>query len=88
MYYGGARRGWVLVPARSNWSRWCLFPKELDSFLSGSNTTRVVGRFSDAADGGGPTDGVGQNKKQPINIRNQRKLRKFEFLELLQEITC
>ena len=79
VYYGGARRGWVLVPASSNRSGWRLFSKELDSFPSGSNTTRVVGRFSDVADGGGPTDGGGQNKKQPVNIRNRRKLRKFEF---------
>ena len=79
VYYGGASRGWVLVPTSSNRSGWCLFSKELDSFLSGSNTARVVGRFSDAADGGGPTDGVGQNKKKPINSRTQRKLRKFEF---------
>ena len=79
VYYGGASRGWVLVPASSNRSGWCLFSKELDSFLSGSNTARVVGRFSDAADGGGPTDGVGQNKKKLVNSRTRRKLRKFEF---------
>ena len=79
VYYGGASRGWVLVLASLNRSGWCLFSKELDSFLSGSNTARVVGRFSDAADGGGPTDGVGQNKKKPVNSRTQRKLRKFEF---------
>ena len=79
VYYGGAYRGWVLVPASSNRSRWRLFSKELDSFLSGSNTTRVVRRFSDVTDGGGPTDGGGQNKKQPVNIKNQRKLRQFEF---------
>ena len=79
MYYGGASYGWVLVPTSSNWSGWHLFSKELDSFLSSSNTARVVGRFSNAADGGGPTDGVGQNKKQPVNSRTQRKLRKFEF---------
>ena len=79
VYYGGARRGWVLVPASSNRSGWCLFSKELDSFLSGSNTARVVGRSSDVVDGGGPMDGGGQNKKQHVNIRSERKLRKFEF---------
>nr|XP_023927128.1 uncharacterized protein LOC112038539 [Quercus suber] len=79
VYFGGARRGWVLVPASSNRSGWRLFSKELDSFLSGSNSARVVGRSPDLADGGGPSDGGGQYGKQPVNIRNQRNLRKFEF---------
>ena len=69
MYYGGACRGWVLVPASSNQFGWRLFSKELDSFLSGSNTVTVVRRTSDEADGGGPMDG-GQNGKQSVNIRN------------------
>ena len=60
MYHGGARHGWVMVHASSNRSGWCLFTKELDRFLSGSNTLWVEGRTSDEAVGGGPTDGGGQ----------------------------
>ena len=57
MFYGGARRGCVVVLASSNRSGWCLFTKELDSFLSGSNTAWVDGRTSVGAAAGGPTVG-------------------------------
>ena len=33
VYYGGPRRGCVIVPASSNRSGWCLFTKELDRFV-------------------------------------------------------
>ena len=78
MYYGGAHRGWVMVPASSNRSRWCLFTKELDRFLSGSNTVWVEGRTSVEAVGGGLMDGGGQNGKKSFKINNQRKSRNFE----------
>ena len=70
MYHGGARHGWVMVHASSNRSGWCLFTKELDRFLSGSNTLWVEGRTSDEAVGGGPTDGGGQNGKKSFKINN------------------
>ena len=79
MYYGGARRGWVMVPASSNWSGWRLFSKKLDSFLVGSNTVWVKGRTSDEVAAGGPLDGGGQVGKKFVKISNQQKLRKFEF---------
>ncbi|KAF3956710.1 hypothetical protein CMV_018193 [Castanea mollissima] len=83
VYYGGARRGWIMVPASSNRSGWCLFSKELDSFLSGSNTVWVKGRTSDedagAGAGPGPTEGGGQFGKKSSKIRKQRKLRNFEI---------
>ena len=78
MFYGGARRGCVVVPASSNRSGWCLFTKELDSFLSGSTTVWVGGRTSKVAIGGGPTDGGGHNGKKIFKTSNQRELRKFE----------
>ncbi|KAF3973645.1 hypothetical protein CMV_002939 [Castanea mollissima] len=83
VYYGGARRGWIMVPASSNRSGWSLFSKELDRFLSGSNTASVIGRISDeeAGAGAGPalTVGGGHFGKKSPKIRKQRKLRKFEF---------
>ena len=72
-YYGGARRGWVMVPACSNQSGWRLFTKELDSFLAGSNTVWVKGRTS------GEVVGGGQVGKKSVKISNQRKFRNFEF---------
>ena len=66
------------VPASSNWARWCLFSKELDSFLSGSNTVQVEGRNSVGDDGGGPSAGGGHDGKKLIKTGNQRKLRNFE----------
>ncbi|KAM4071309.1 hypothetical protein ACB094_11G052800 [Castanea mollissima] len=76
---GGARRGWVMVPASSNRSRWCFFTKELDRFLSGSNTVWVEGRTSDEVVGGNPTNDGGHNGKKSFKIGNQRKLRNFEI---------
>ena len=54
---------WFIVPASSNQSRWCLFSKELESFLSGSNAGWVEGRTFDEVEGGGSTDGSGDNEK-------------------------
>ncbi|KAF3954007.1 hypothetical protein CMV_020601 [Castanea mollissima] len=81
VYYGGARRGWIMVPASSNRSGWCLFSKELDRFLSGSNTVWVKGSTSneDAGAGPGPTEGGGHFGKKSSKIRKQRKLRNFEI---------
>ena len=73
MYYGGACCGWVIVPTSSNQFGWCLFRKELNRFLSGSNIVWVEGRTFDEAVGGGPMDGGGQNGKKSFKIRNQWK---------------
>ena len=79
MYYGGACCGWVMVPMSSNQFGWCLFRKELNRFLSSSNTIWVEGRTFDEAVGGCPMDGGGQNGKKSFKIRNQWKLRNFEI---------
>ena len=78
VFFGGTRRGCVMVPASSNRAGWCLFSKELDSFLSGSNTTQVEGRNSVGDDGGGPSAGGGHDGKKLIKTGKQRKLRNFE----------
>ena len=78
MYYGGARRGCVMILASSNWFGWCLFTKKLDRFLLGANTVWLEGRTSTDAVGGGPTNGGGQNGKKSFNYGNQRKLRNFK----------
>ena len=79
VFYGGARRGCVMVPASSNRSGWCLFTKELDRFLSGSNSVWVDGRTAAEDVCGGLMDGGGQKGKKSFKIRNQRKLRNFEI---------
>nr|POE75268.1 hypothetical protein CFP56_14303 [Quercus suber] len=78
LYYGGACRGCVIIPASSNSSGWCLFTKELDRFLSGENTVLVEGMTSDGVVGGGLTAGGGQNGKKMINYGNQWKTRNFQ----------
>ena len=78
VFFGGARRGCVMVPASSNRAGWCLFSKELNSFLAGSNTIGVEGRNSGGAGGGGQMDGGGHDGKKLFKIGNQRKLRNFE----------
>ena len=60
MYYGRARHGGVMIPANSNRFGWCLFTKELDRFLSGSNTVWVERQTADVAFGGGSTEGGGK----------------------------
>ena len=42
----------------SNRAGWCLFSKELDSFLVGSYTVGVEGRIYGGVAGGGQMDGV------------------------------
>ena len=76
VFYNGAQRGWVMVPASTNRSGWCLFTKELDRFLSGSNSVWVEGRTSAKDMGGVLTDGGEQKGKggsgitvSPINGR-------------------
>ena len=78
VFFGGTRHGCVMVPASSNQAGWCLFSKELDSFLSGSNTARVEGRNSVGAADGGSLVGGGHDGKKRIKTGNQRKLRNFE----------
>ena len=68
-----------MVPTSSNRSGWCLFTKELDRFLSSSNSIWVEGRTSTEDVGGGLMDCGGQNGKKPFKIRNQWKLRNFEI---------
>ena len=79
VYYGGARRGGVMIPASLNQSGWCLFTKELDRFLSGSYTVWVEGKTVDVTVGGGSTEGGGQDGKKSFNFNNQRNLRNFEI---------
>ena len=78
VFFGGARRGCVMVPASSNRAGWCLFSKELDSFLSGSNSVGGEGRTSSGVAGGGQMDGSGHDGKNFFKNGNQRKFRKFE----------
>ena len=59
-----------MVPASSNRFGWCLFSKELDSFLSGSNTARVEGRNSVGAADGGSSVGGGHDGKKRIKTGN------------------
>ena len=78
VFFGGARCGCVMVPASSNRAGWCLFSKELDSFLSGSNSVGGEGRTSSGVAGGGQMDGSGHDGKNFFKNGNQRKFRKFE----------
>ena len=70
VFFGGARRGCVMVPGSSNQAGWCLFANELDSFLAGSNTVGVEGRNSGGAAGGGQLDGGGHDGKKLFKIGN------------------
>ena len=70
MFFSGTCRGCVMVLVSSNQAGWCLFSKELDSFLSGSNTAQVEGRNSVGPAGGGPSVGGGHDGKKLIKTGN------------------
>ena len=78
VFFGGAQRGSVMVPASSNRAGWCLFSKELDSFLAGSNTVGVEGRNFGGAAGGGQLYGGSHDGKKLFKTGNQREVRNFE----------
>ena len=78
MFYGGARRGCVVVPASSNRSGLCLFSKELERFLSGPNTLWVKGGTSNEAASGGPMEVDGHRGNNSFKYGNQRKNKDFE----------
>ena len=73
MFFGGDRRGCIMIPKSINRSRWTLFQKELGVFLIGEKP-RMGGVILDI------TGGNGQNGQKMHNYGNLQKSRFFENL--------
>ena len=58
MFFGGARRGCIMIPESINRFGWTLFQKELGVFLTGEKP-RMGGVIPDITGGAGPVDGGG-----------------------------
>ena len=52
-YYGGARRGCVMIPASSNHAGWSLFQRELRNFFTGAIPGSMADISSNNGGGGG-----------------------------------
>ena len=68
IYFGGARRGCVMIPASSDRAGWSLFQKPISMARVSSNNSG----------GGGQSTGGGQNGKNLSVYGNQQKFRNFE----------
>ena len=78
VYFGGARRGCVMMLASSTRDGWSLIQKELRNFLSSAKTSSSVGASSDNGGRVGQTAGGGWNGNNLPIDGNQRKLRNFK----------
>ena len=78
VYFGGARRGCVMMLASSTRDGWSLIQKELRNFLSSAKTPSSAGASSDNSGRVGQTAGGGWNGNNLPIDGNQRKLRNFE----------
>ena len=52
-YFGGARQGYVMIPASSNHVGWSLFQREMRNFFTGAKPISIAKVFSNNGGGGG-----------------------------------
>ena len=53
VYFGGSRRGCIMIPASSNRAGWSMFQRELRNFFTGEKPISMVEVSSKNGDGGG-----------------------------------
>ena len=58
-YFGGARRGAVMIPASSNRAGWSLFQREMRDFFTGAKPVSMAEASSKNGGGGGGQSGGG-----------------------------
>ena len=81
VYFGGSRRGCLMIPASSNRAGWTLFQKELRIFCYGAKPVSLDKVSLNKGGGGGQLAGGGQSGKSMPNFGNQQKFRNFEKIE-------
>ena len=78
VYFGGTRRGCIMIPASSNHVGWSLFQKELRNFCFGAKSVSMAKVSSDNGGGGGQFANGGRSGKIISVYGNQQKIRNFE----------
>ena len=63
VYFGGSRRGCIMIPASSNRAGWSLFQKELRFFCSGAKPVSLAKVSVSNGGGGGQLAGGGWSGK-------------------------
>ena len=78
-YYGGARRGCVMIPASSNRAGWSLFQREMRNFFTGAKPVSMAEASSkNGGDGGGQSAGGDWSGNLLSAYSHQQKFRNFE----------
>ena len=78
VYFGGSRRGCIMIPASSNRAGWSLFQNELRNFCSGAKPVSPAKISVFNGGGGGQLARDGQSGKSVSVFGNQQKFRNFE----------
>nr|POF21481.1 hypothetical protein CFP56_18520 [Quercus suber] len=80
-YFGGARRGCVMIPASSNRAGWSLFQREIRDFFTGAKPVSMAEASSKNGGGGGGQSAGGDRSGKILSaVGHQRKFRNFEKL--------
>ena len=77
VYFGGSRRGSIMIPASSNRAGWSLFQNELRNFCFGAKPVSLAKVSVFNGGGGGQLASDGQSRKSMFVSGNQQKFRKF-----------
>ena len=78
VYFGGSKRGCIMIPASSNRAGWSLFQKELRIFCSGAKPISLAKVSFNNGGGGGKLVGGGRSGKFLSVYGNQQKIRNFD----------
>ena len=78
VYFGGARRGCIMIPTSSNRAGWSLIQKELRNFLSRGKSVTPAEVSSNNSGGVGQLVGGGQKGNNLPFYGKQRQFRDFE----------
>ena len=78
VYFGGSRRGSIMIPASSNRAGWSLFQNELRNFCFGAKSVSLAKVSVFNGGGGGQLASNGRSGKSMFVYGNQQKFRKFE----------
>ena len=77
-YFGGSRRGCIMIPVSSNRACWSLFQREIRNFFSGAKPISMAEESFIKGGEGGQSTGGGQSRNILSVFGNQQKSRKFE----------
>ena len=80
-YFGGARRGCVMIPVSSNRAGWSLFQREMRDFFTGAELVSMAEASSKNGGGGDGQSASGDRSGKILSaVGHQCKFRNFEKL--------